>query len=770
MDERLLHHEGCGLMTQHHLRGLLLDIEKKLGRSVLAVQKIPSGCLWDFPTKVCIPSHKNCKEYPDFRGQYVAAEPRDVSDEFPLTYNPLCRKIHEEVPFEKNCGELPNDCRCAKLNCLAAAYFLGNAEDKKDAVDKLRNLKLEEYIAKNHVEEASYITYICPYSRLMECAFEIKYCETSAVLICGQFLVDDDTKESKENIRLHNDLSQKYGVEPTSPTKSDDMNKNIKEIFKQIANVGNHLNSIYKNHCNHFTNKHVEEMMKNISDSNNFSGYGSTNMEFPLSTIERQYEALKGKVWTSIRNFADKANIQVSCFMTENLNMRDGTDIVNQDGNRISTDIIYTRKDNDYMDIENGPPLLVDMALLDIKELKKDLLHLQAYIKELRRDYTHLMFSKDKQLFNFLILVKINSKIKKDIAKEISKKTYEYFFKIVERATRGRALGFFYEYQGEAIKRFNTDLRHELGQSNIGFLTSMKSFAREQEEGDRSAHTIIRNAFRFAYTTMLRTNVSRYMWGTPEPTYMKFLPYEKFLFKWADVYYDNMDSRDIQFRMFKPTAVSDRYRPHMYADPDMIEQVAYNLTNNAMKYSLPGTTVTLDCRLNERGDMYQLMVTNYGLPIKDDEYERIFERGFQGHNATDVCENHSDKDSKGIGLALSKEIAEKHDRGTLELIHEKVSDLCIPYCFIYKKQYNNPLFSPLYDLLRTYYHISDLRSKISEEIERLKKNRPDDWNELTATEFKKIDENISGDEVMGMIGKGVVKYVFVLSIPHRGDI
>jgi hypothetical protein len=736
---KLLHLENGGLMTQHHLRGLLLDSENELGRSVLVLQKIPEGCLYKFEKGICNPSHSNCKEYLDFRSQYVNIEAHDANEEFALGYSPFCRAIHKEIPA-KDCEMLPNECRCGMLNYLVATYFLGNMDERRTATDKLKELEHKVYLA-NETQRVSYMTYICPYSGYMECAFEIKYCGLSAVLVFGQFLVDDGSDESKQNIYFHNKLSEKYGVEASIPIKPNEIGGKIEKIFEQINKMLEHLNSIYKNHSYRFTNKYVEKIMQKIS-----------NIEDSESPIEKQYDELKYVVWESIYEFADKADIQVSCFMTDNLNERDGTALIDEKGCRIDARMISQHQ-------------FIDMALLEVKGLNDNLIPLRETIKNMPNGYTHLMFSKDKQLFNMLILIRTDATNDESRAQEISKKAYEYFFKIVEKAARGRALGLFYEYQSEAIKRFNIELRHELGQSNTGFLINTQDFAREYGEGDKNFDNYIRNAYRFAYTTMLRTNVSRYMWGTPEPTYMKFRPYERFLFKWSAIYYNNMKSKDVTLKMFQPIDVFDPMRPDMDADPDMIEQVAYNLTNNAMKYGLPGTTVSLDCCLNETRDMYQLLVTSYGLPLNDGKYDRIFERGYQGHNAIGAFGEFSDKDSGGIGLALAREIAEKHG-GMLELTAEKVSDLCMPYCVLYKKVLDRE--SELLSFLQKQFGTSDLRSKIPEEIERLKKDTPEDWKALTATKIENSKDYISSDGVVGIFNKGVFKYVFVLSIPHKG--
>jgi hypothetical protein len=150
-----------------------------------------------------------------------------------------------------------------------------------------------------------------------------------------------------------------------------------------------------------------------------------------------------------------------------------------------------------------------------------------------------------------------------------------------------------YKEQSENILRTTKILRHELGQSNIGFLLNLSSFEDNiwecpDDEVTPRIKNIIKNAKSFAYTTMLQTNISKYISGSLEPKKEFFFPYGRFLYKWKEVYYENMGTLGLCFRLkhFDKDDKDDKNHPFMYADPYMIEQVAYNLTNNAMKYAL----------------------------------------------------------------------------------------------------------------------------------------------------------------------------------------
>lgn len=95
------------------------------------------------------------------------------------------------------------------------------------------------------------------------------------------------------------------------------------------------------------------------------------------------------------------------------------------------------------------------------------------------------------------------------------------------------------------------------------------------------------------------------------------------------------------------------------ADLGRVEQVLDNMLSNAIKYSPPGTAIVME--LSREADAAVLRVRDHGIGIPAEGRERLFERFYRGANA--VAGKYS---GLGIGLALSREIAQRHD-GTLVL-------------------------------------------------------------------------------------------------------
>jgi two-component system, OmpR family, sensor kinase len=88
-------------------------------------------------------------------------------------------------------------------------------------------------------------------------------------------------------------------------------------------------------------------------------------------------------------------------------------------------------------------------------------------------------------------------------------------------------------------------------------------------------------------------------------------------------------------------------------DPDRLKQLALNLVDNALRYTPPGGTVTLD--VVRRGDKALFRVRDTGLGISTEHLTRIFDRFYRvDHTRARVG------GGTGLGLAISRWIAEAH--------------------------------------------------------------------------------------------------------------
>lgn len=91
------------------------------------------------------------------------------------------------------------------------------------------------------------------------------------------------------------------------------------------------------------------------------------------------------------------------------------------------------------------------------------------------------------------------------------------------------------------------------------------------------------------------------------------------------------------------------------ADPERLEQVVRNLLDNAIRYSPPGGTITVEIKNHD--EQVELAVRDEGPGIAPPALEHVFERFYRNPAAS-----HAEGGS-GLGLAICWEIAEAHGGG-----------------------------------------------------------------------------------------------------------
>ena len=90
------------------------------------------------------------------------------------------------------------------------------------------------------------------------------------------------------------------------------------------------------------------------------------------------------------------------------------------------------------------------------------------------------------------------------------------------------------------------------------------------------------------------------------------------------------------------------------ADMSKIQQVLYNLIDNAIKFSHTGSTITIET--TEKNDKVFISVKDTGIGIPKDSIKKIWERFYK----TDLSRG-KDKKGTGLGLAIVKEIVSAHN-------------------------------------------------------------------------------------------------------------
>ena len=90
----------------------------------------------------------------------------------------------------------------------------------------------------------------------------------------------------------------------------------------------------------------------------------------------------------------------------------------------------------------------------------------------------------------------------------------------------------------------------------------------------------------------------------------------------------------------------------VWADEDKLRQVLLNLLTNALKFTEPDGTVTVDVATNGEGDAVLLRVTDTGIGIPVEKHQAIFDPFVQVHR-------HFTRSTEGtgLGLAISRDLA-----------------------------------------------------------------------------------------------------------------
>ena len=98
--------------------------------------------------------------------------------------------------------------------------------------------------------------------------------------------------------------------------------------------------------------------------------------------------------------------------------------------------------------------------------------------------------------------------------------------------------------------------------------------------------------------------------------------------------------------------------PRLRADETRLQELIYNLLDNAVKYSKPGGTVFV--RAEAEPDSVRISVADQGVGISQDDLPRIFERFYRADKSRS-----SEQSGTGLGLSIVKHIAQLHG-GTVE--------------------------------------------------------------------------------------------------------
>ncbi len=208
-------------------------------------------------------------------------------------------------------------------------------------------------------------------------------------------------------------------------------------------------------------------------------------------------------------------------------------------------------------------------------------------------------------------------------------------------------------YQKEFISNISHDFRSPLT-SIKGYLEAMMDGTIPPEEHNKYLSIVLSEANRLEkLTTGLRELNS---WNSTGPELiLEEFNMENVIASTVETFQGSCEKKHIELIIQFP---SKHY--NVYADKGKIEQVLYNLLDNAIKFSNPSSKIII--KLYNKGDKQYCSVKDFGIGIPNGSIDKIWQRFYK----TDISRGR-DKTGSGIGLAIVKEIIMAHNE-TIDVI------------------------------------------------------------------------------------------------------
>ena len=206
----------------------------------------------------------------------------------------------------------------------------------------------------------------------------------------------------------------------------------------------------------------------------------------------------------------------------------------------------------------------------------------------------------------------------------------------------------------EAQRSFIANVSHELKTpmtSIGGFIDGILDGTIPQEQQAQYLRVVSKEIRRLSRIVVSMLNLSKIEAGEVDLAPVKYdigaqlfetlLPFER-----------TINEKDIQVEGFEEMGVVS-----ITADRDLIQQVIYNLLDNAVKFTPEHGTIRITAAPTERG--VRVTIRNSGAGVSNEEISRIFERFYKVDKSRSF-----DVKGVGLGLYIVKTIINMHD-GTI---------------------------------------------------------------------------------------------------------
>lgn len=568
-----------------------------------------------------------------------------------------------------------NDAYAAEIVVEKLAQLEGGKLLDNEYISDVRVVKFPQF-DNGEVNPRKGILYICKKTGYSEIACPIRlYDQTMGALIVGQIIEKKNYESWRKTIE---ELCEKngyadYQIEALIGNRDDaKFNENVKsqlksqqnvqtiitKVFEAVQGIEEELKEVYKNRQKQYSleqsNTYIEKFRKELEERN-LKNTDKTNL-YPVMSCITDFE----NVGICIRNCVSDICKEIA-MKTYALFLPDQNNLTNNNYSQLrfkkmSLQMKQLLKDNSTISSLRGEE------------------YVKKYVDNIDSEYDYMIISQMEGYPIVLLLCLdeclkgISNEEERVLLIESINDIFSKIFSFAQMTGIEVKSEYFRAYLGSSM----SIMRHELGQSQAGyqmlleeFRTSVELYSKNIFEYNYSlgaeeyfdqfmvrCRKFIRDSEENLFITKIRMNSTKFLTGFMPMKKMLFYPYEEFLFKWHQIYDKVVKKNNLVFEV-PHVFLNDLSRPRMNGDPVMIEQAVYNLTNNAMKYALQGTKVSLDCKLNNDKTKYEIIVKNIGSSFQSPgEVNIIFEYGKRGSN--------NEKEGSGLGLYLTRQIALGH--------------------------------------------------------------------------------------------------------------
>lgn len=204
------------------------------------------------------------------------------------------------------------------------------------------------------------------------------------------------------------------------------------------------------------------------------------------------------------------------------------------------------------------------------------------------------------------------------------------------------------EYQKNFISNISHDFRSPLT-SIKGYIEAMMDGTIPPEEHNKYLSIVLSEANRLEKLTTGLRDLNSWSSTGPELIFEEF-NMENVVASTVETFQGSCEKKHIELIIQFPPK-----HYNAYADKGKIEQVLYNLLDNAIKFSNAGSKIII--KIYNRGDKIYCSVKDFGMGIPAGSLDKIWQRFYK----TDLSRGR-DKTGSGIGLAIVKEIIMAHNK------------------------------------------------------------------------------------------------------------